>query len=264
LGNYFAKSRWNLRYVSQKKEEIVSNKNIIIRGKSAYFPYVANESGEYEVRLSAVNSENYVSFYFYAYGWGDTYASSFEVNTEGKIDIELDKASYKVGDNAKVLLKLPFDGKVLITVERDKVMDHFYVDSDNKAASFKISTKDLHVPNAYITATLIKPNVNDGMPLTVAYGFKPMIVENPDNKLNVEISCVAETRSKTKQTIKVKSAANTELTIAVVDEGILALKNQKTPNPYDYFYQKRALEVDMYNIYPYLISGSNFTWWWYG
>jgi hypothetical protein len=77
----------NLRYISQKKEEIVSNKNIIIRGKSAYFPYVANESGEYEVRLSAVNSENYVSFYFYAYGWGDTYASSFEVNTEGKIDI---------------------------------------------------------------------------------------------------------------------------------------------------------------------------------
>lgn len=242
----------NLRYVSQKKEEIISNKNIIIRGKSAYFPYVANESGEYEVRLSAVNSENYVSFYFYAYGWGDTYASSFEVNTEGKIDMELDKATYKVGDNAKVLLKLPFDGKVLITVERDKVMDHFYVDSDNKAASFKISTKDMHVPNAYITATLIKPNVNDGMPLTVAYGFKLMIVENPDNKLNVEISCVAETRSKTKQTIKVKSSANTELTIAVVDEGILALKNQKTPNPYDYFYQKRALEVDMYNIYPYL------------
>jgi hypothetical protein len=60
-----------------------------------------------------------------------------------------------------------------------------------KLHRLKLVLEDMHVPNAYITATLIKPNVNDGMPLTVAYGFKPMIVENPDNKLNVEISCVS-------------------------------------------------------------------------
>jgi hypothetical protein len=63
---------------------------------------------------------------------------------------------------------------------------------------------------------------------------------------------VSETRSRTQQTIKIKSKANCEMTVAVVDEGILALKDQKSANPYNYFYSKRALAVDMFNIYPYL------------
>ena len=246
------KSEGQLKYVSQKKEEIIDHKNITIRGANSYYSFSAKESGDYEFRISAPNSEAYVSYFFYAYGYGDTYASSFEVNNEGKIDITLDKEKYLCGDKAKVLLKLPFDGKVLVTVEREKVMDHFYVESDNKTASFNLKLEDKHVPNVYVTATLIKPNVNDGMPLTVAYGFTPVLVENPDNKIPIDLQCVSETRSKTRQTIKIKAKANTEMTIAVVDEGILALKNQASPNPYHYFYAKRALEVDMYNIYPYL------------
>ncbi|MFN8259825.1 MAG: MG2 domain-containing protein [Chitinophagales bacterium] len=246
------KSDGQLKYVSQKKEEIIDNKNINIVGSSSHYSFTAQESGDYEFRISAPNSDSYVSYFFYAYGWGDTYSSSFEVNNEGKIDITTDKEKYTTGDKAKVLLKLPFDGKVLVTVERDKVLDHFYLESDNKTASFNLKLEDKHVPNVYVSATLIKPNVNDGMPLTVAYGFAPVMVENPDNKIPVEIICATETRSKTKQTIKIKSKANCEMTIAVVDEGILALKDQKSPNPYNYFYSKRALEVDMYNIYPYL------------
>jgi alpha-2-macroglobulin len=246
------KTDGQLRYVSQKKEEVIQNKNISIRGAHSYYAYTPKESGDYEFRISAPNSNSYVSYFFYAYGWGDTYASSFEVNNEGKIDITLDKDSYVTGDKAKVLLKMPFDGKVLVTVERDKLLDHFYITSDNKSASFSIKLDDMHVPNVYISATLIKPNTADGMPLTVAYGFAPVAVENPDNKIPVDLQCVTETRSKTRQTIRIKSKPNTEMTIAVVDEGILALNNQQSPDPYEYFYAKRALEVDMYNIYPYL------------
>jgi uncharacterized protein YfaS (alpha-2-macroglobulin family) len=246
------KSDGQLKYVSQKKEEVIENKYITIRGVSSHYAFTAKESGDYEFRIGGPNSDSYVSYYFYAYGWGDTYSSSFEVNNEGKIDITLDKDKYLVGDKAKVLLKMPFDGKVLVTVERDKVMEHFYLKSDNKSASFNLKLEDNHVPNVYISATLIKPNTNDGMPLTVAYGYAPVVVENPDNKIAIDLQCVSETRSKTKQTIKIKSKPNTEMTIAVVDEGILALNNQKSPDPYAYFYTKRALEVEMYNIYPYL------------
>ncbi|MFN8237044.1 MAG: MG2 domain-containing protein [Chitinophagales bacterium] len=246
------KSDGQLKYVSQKKEEVIENKYVTIRGASSHYAFTAKESGDYEFRIGAPNSDSYVSYYFYAYGWGDTYSSSFEVNNEGKIDITLDKDKYLIGDKAKVLLKMPFDGKVLVTVERDKIMEHFYLKSDNKSASFNLKLEDKHVPNAYISATLIKPNTNDGMPLTVAYGYAPVVVENPDNKIAIDVQCVSETRSKTRQTIKIKSKPNTEMTIAVVDEGILALNNQKSPDPYAYFYTKRALEVEMYTIYPYL------------
>ena len=246
------KSDGQLKYISQKKEEIIENKNINIIGSTSYFPFTAKESGEYEFRISATNSDNYVSFSFYAYGWGDTYSSSFEVNNEGKIDITTDKEKYNTGDKAKLLLKLPFDGKVLITLERDKVMQHFYINSDNKSAAIDIKLDDKHVPNIYVTATLIKPNSNSEMPLTVAYGFTNINVENTNNKIPIDLQCVNQTRSKTKQTVKIKSKANCEMTVAVVDEGILAIKDQKSPNPYNYFYAKRALEVNSYNLYPYL------------
>jgi len=241
-----------LSYVSQQKEEVVENKNILIRGANSYFAFSADESGEYEMRISNPGNESYVSFNFWAYGWGDTYANSFEVNNEGKIDITLDKEKYLCGEKAKVLLKMPFDGKVLISIERDSLIEHFYIDSKNKAAEFELKLKEVHVPNVYVSAVLIKPNVNDGMPLTIAYGFQPVLVENPDNKIPIDIQCATESRSKTKQVIKIKSKPNTEMTIAVVDEGILALKNQKSPSPYDYFYSKRALEVSLFSIYPYL------------
>src|SRR5690606_4277378 len=38
-----------------------------------------------------------------------------------------------------------------------------------------------------------------------------------------------------------------------VDEGILALKNYETPSPHGYFYQKKALMVNSYDVYAMLL-----------
>ena len=48
--------------------------------------------------------------------------SSFEVNTEGNIDIQTDKSAYLAGESAKVLFKTPFSGKMLVTMETDKII----------------------------------------------------------------------------------------------------------------------------------------------
>ncbi|MEI2738677.1 MAG: hypothetical protein V9F01_07820 [Chitinophagaceae bacterium] len=39
-----------------------------------------------------------------------------------------------------------------------------------------------HVPNVYITATLIKPHEVSDIPLTVAHGFKNVTVEDKGRK----------------------------------------------------------------------------------
>jgi uncharacterized protein YfaS (alpha-2-macroglobulin family) len=111
------------------------------------------------------------------------------------------------------------------------------------------------LPNVYITATLFKPLSDDAIPLTVAHGFAPLFVEKSSDKLPVTIVAVEKSRSKTKQNITVKTIAKSdvEITVAVVDEGIMQLKNSKTPDPYGYFYQKRGLEVNAYDVYPYLL-----------
>jgi hypothetical protein len=239
----------NLEYVSQKKTFVLDDKTIPVNTTGTIYSFIPKVSGEYEIRVGRPGSISYVSQSFYAYGYG-TAGNSFEVNKDGQIIIETDKPKYQVGEKAKVLFKTPFAGKVLVTVERNKVYEQFVVETDKKSASADITIKEEYLPNAYITATLIKPMSDGAIPLTVAHGFAPVTVEDESYKLPVEIKAVASTRSKTKQTITVKSKPNTELTLAVVDEGILQLKNYKTPNPYDYFFQKRALEVNSYDIYP--------------
>jgi uncharacterized protein YfaS (alpha-2-macroglobulin family) len=240
----------NIRYVSNKKEKIISEQTLRISGKTAY-PFRVARSGEYELRIRNVDAENYVSQTFFAYGFGMTDYSSFEVNKDGQVDISADKDRYEVGDNAKLLFKAPFEGKILVSVERNKVLEHFYLSTDKKSASLTLKIKDEHLPNMYISATLIKPLTNSAIPLTVAHGYLPLTVEAKKHKMDVKIEAAASSYSNTKQTIKVKtSEGNAEVVVAVVDEGILQIKDFKNPNPYDFFFQKRALEVNAYDLYP--------------
>ncbi|MEO9852572.1 MAG: MG2 domain-containing protein [Reichenbachiella sp.] len=244
-GGYF-------RYNSERVEKVIEDKEITITGKDQFYSYIPEVSGRYEVRLSKPGVRNYVSTDFYAYGWGGTSNSSFEVNSEGQIDIQLDKDQYQPGDQANVILKSPFSGKILVTVETDKILKHFYVETDKRASSFTLDIDESFVPNVYITATLFKPHAQSDLPLTIAHGVAPVMVDNPNNKLPLEISAAEKSRSNTSQTITIKSTPNSAVSVAVVDEGILALTGYKTPDPYAYFYRRRALGVNSYDIYPLL------------
>lgn len=244
----------SFRYVSQKKEQIMVDRVVPVSGTSTNFSYMPMASGEYEIRVKRPGVENYVSYTFYAYGWGDTQSSSFEVNTEGQVTIEFDKPVYKVGEMANILFKTPFAGRLLVTVERNKLYEHFVIETDKKSATLALSVKEDYLPNVYISATLIKPLDDNTVPLTVAHGFAPLRVEDPSTRLPVSISAPSNSRSKTKQKITVRTGgkSDVELTIAVVDEGILQLKDFQTPDPHGFFFRKRALQVESYNIYPYL------------
>ncbi|MFT2008129.1 alpha-2-macroglobulin [Pontibacter sp. 13R65] len=239
-------------YKSQRRENIIQTKTIQVPAAGAVYSFTPLRSGSYEVRVTRPGAQNYVAQEFYAYGYGDTESTSFEVNNEGEVDIALDKESYEVGEEAKVLLKSPFAGKILVTVEQNKVLSHFYVQTDKKAASVTIPIKDEHLPTIYITATALRAVKDNSLPLTIARGFKPVAVTKQSTKLAVAIAAPEVSRSQRVQQVKVKTAPNAEVTVAVVDEGILQLKDSKTPDPHSFFYQKRALEVQAYDLYPFL------------
>jgi uncharacterized protein YfaS (alpha-2-macroglobulin family) len=63
-----------------------------------------------------------------------------------------------------------------------------------------------HVPNVYITATLIKAHELSDLPLTVAHGFKSVKVEEKSRKMQVDIVATKAVRSKTRQKVTVKAA----------------------------------------------------------
>ncbi|MGZ5192251.1 MAG: hypothetical protein ACXWCZ_14675, partial [Flavisolibacter sp.] len=246
-----AKSGSYFRYESQKVEKEMLLQELTISNNSV-FNYVPRSPGNYEVRVYRGGASSYVSKTFYSYGsWGGN-NSSFEVNTEGQIDIELDKSSYSSGDKAKILFKTPFSGRMLVTLENDHVISYQYVDVNKRTASIDLKLSADHVPNIYVTATLIKPHEVSDIPLTVAHGFQNITIEEPNRRIPVEITAAKSVRSKTHQKVKVKALPGSYISLAVVDNGILQVSDFKTPDPYGYYYQKKALEVSAFDMYPLL------------
>ena len=244
-GDYF-------RYESQEDNTVVSSQIINVSGENAFYSYVPRSPGQYEVRVYVPGGNSYVSRHFWSYGWWGAESSSFEVNTEGNIDIESDRASYANGETAKILFKAPFDGRMLVTIENDKVVSYQYVNVSKRAASLDIKLTNEHLPNVYVTATLIKPHDASEIPLTVAHGYQSLRVEEKSRKMGVEIVAEKSVRSKTHQKVRIKAEPNSYVTLAAVDNGILQVTDFSTPDPYAYFYAKRALEVNAYDMYPLL------------
>ncbi len=245
-GSYF-------RYESQQEDKLLADQEMNISTQAVY-SYTPKTPGDYEFRMYAPGAATYVSRNFYSYGsWGIS-NTSFEVNRDGHVDISLDKKSYSTGETVKALFKTPFSGKMLVTMETDHVLSHQVVDVSNRTASVDLSLSSAHVPNFYITATLIKPHEVSEIPLTVAHGFINVPVEEKNRKIPVEITAAKTVRSKTKQKVSVKAAPGSMVTLSAVDNGVLQISDFETPDPYKYFYQKRALQVSAYDLYPLLFA----------
>ncbi len=249
------KNQWGgFNYVSQKKNDILLDRVMSVNGTSSSINVTPSMSGDYEVRIMAPDGESYVSRSIWAWYWGSTESTAFEVKKEGTIEITMDKPRYNVGETAQVLFKTPFAGKLLVSIERNGVQSYQYIQTDQRSAKIEVKVTEEMVPNVYVVATLFKPLDDGSMPLTVAHGAAPIMCEPQNSRIVLSIDAPERARSSSKQSVRVHAAnaAGAELTIAVVDEGILAVKRTRTPDPHTYFYQKRALQVQSYDLYPYI------------
>jgi uncharacterized protein YfaS (alpha-2-macroglobulin family) len=245
-GDYF-------RYESQKDDKVLKEEVINVNGENTNYVFIPRQPGDYEIRVYAPNAETYVSRSFYSYGnwgWGDN--SSFEVNTEGEIDISTDKKKYFTGEKAKILFKTPFSGRMLVTMETDNVVSYQYVNVENRSAAIDFPLSAEHLPNVYVSATLVKPHTVSDIPLTVAHGFQSLKVDEKSRKIDVQITSNKSVRSRTHQKVKIKAAPGSYVTLAAVDNGVLQVSNMQTPDPYNYFYQKKELGVNAFDLYPLL------------
>jgi uncharacterized protein YfaS (alpha-2-macroglobulin family) len=240
-------------YRSEKQRNLVEEKTVSIGPRGARHAYTPAASGAFEVEVSIPQSRHAVKHSFYAWGYGDTEYTSFEVSREGHVDIAADKPAYKVGEAMKLLFTTPLEGRIIVTVEREGMLSHHSLETRARTASLTLPASEAAAPNVYIGATLIRPMDASDLPLTVAYGYLPITVEAPRTRLPLTVTLAPKSRSKTVQTVTVKTSPGAFVTVAAVDEGILQVKSFKTPDPYAHYHQKMALGLQSYNIYPLLL-----------
>lgn len=205
------------------------------------------------------------------YAWSSTYFNWPHSNND-RLDIILDKPSYKVGDTAKLLVKSPYQGKgvkALVTVERENVITHKVIDVTSSALPIEVPVTDDLLPIAYVSVVIVKPRMGEtfnengldtGAP-AFKVGYVKLPIDTSPRKLTVKIRTDKEkylpgdTVTATLEAVDAKgNPVQAELSLGVVDLSLLDLTGFQMPDLVETFYAERGLGVVTSNMLAYLME----------
>ena len=272
-------------YVSEPQTREVETHDLTSAEGARTLTLTPSDYGEYRVRLEDLKSTATAEIEFYVNGWGNA-AVSMEHPT--RLDLTLNKPAYRSGETARLHVKAPFPGTLLLTIEREKVLSYRTVVMKENTATLSVPVRSSYAPNVYLSATLARVIPTDTVsadhyqPLPArAFGVIPLKLDATRRRLSIDmfLSQHDEAGGSLKVPLSdeeqhIKDAANAETTvqpnsnvditfqvqgrrswqkyevcIAAVDEGILALTDFRTPDPHDYFYRQRGLKTRSFDLY---------------
>ncbi len=157
----------------------------------------------------------------------------------------------RTGEAVTASIRSPYRGKVLWTVETDRLVTSAWKDvaAGDASWSFKLDT---FAPNVYVSAFVIKdPHAEskDAFLPDRAFGIGGAHVVPVEATQPLQITAPKEVRSGSRLTIALdagKLDGPAFATVAVVDEGILSLTGFASPDPLAQLFARRALGVETY------------------
>lgn len=178
----------------------------------------------------------------YVYGSGDV---SVRPTNDNSLDITAEKTDLNSGDKAKIIIKSPYKtAKAFISIERGRVYSYEIIDINQNIYEYSFDLKKEYAPNVYVSVVLMssKPELK--------YGNLSFQVNSDDKKLNIDLKTNKESYlpgEKVIVDVYVKDnngkSASTELSMAVVDMSVLALKGNPKKDPISFFYNYFPLNV---------------------
>ena len=247
-------SRGDYQYVSEKQAEILKSISLSSMEGIGRFAFAPTEYGEYRIEVRDLDSGASASTEFYTVGWG---YSPWAMENPERLEIDLDKANYQPGEIAKAQIKAPFAGKLILTVEREKVLSYQTVTMPENTAIIDVPIRAEYKPNVYLSASLIRSTTSlEKHAPARAFGVVPLKLNDDANQLAVEIDAVNTSRPNQELEVVVRVEAPPpakrgayQLSVAAVDEGILQLTNFQTPDAHGFFFRQRGLNTDTLDLY---------------
>jgi len=233
--------------------------------RSAQTPTTAEltppDSGSYRIRANFAGSQNSATatdLQIWATGgsgvrWGR--------GDEDKLEIKLDKETYKPGDTATALIQSPYEqGQLYFAIIRDKPLFQALQPVQGGAPQVQFEVTPEMLPNAAFEAVLVRQgrslsevegsSVEGNLDNLVKIGFAPFKIDLSDRLLSVEATpSNAQLQPGESQTLQLQLRDNTgspvagELTVMVVNEAILQLTGYRAPNLLDTVYAEQPIST---------------------
>ncbi|MFL6540644.1 MAG: alpha-2-macroglobulin family protein, partial [Chthoniobacterales bacterium] len=215
---------------------------------------VAGKPGEYLLEASGKDSLGHnvlTSLVFEVSGEAET---DWNYRNPYVIELVADKDSYEPGQTATLMMKTPISGDALVSVERDRVLRSFLVPLSGNAPSVQVPITDADGPNVFVSVMILRGA--DESPRKVKtpeyrIGYANLKIERPKDKLAISVKPIspgARPGEKVQLDAELRDsggqpAADAEVTLYAVDEGVLSLTGYETPDPLAFFNQPRGLGV---------------------
>jgi len=267
-------------------EPVAQNLNLTIHGEKSVLTIPSPGAGAYVLKLNDRKSSAMTSFSFFAGdgAWDDNVSRENperlelivqKTSTRGEVVRSLrafdlrgtinalrsafnpETSRFRPGDSAQVIVRSPFAGRLLLTVETDDVITRRVIEMSASQIAVPLDISSACRPNAYVSATVVRAvDPNAQWRTHRAFGVARVAIDNDDRKLNIQIDSPKAIRPTTSlgAQIHVTDAsgapvANAAVTVAAVDEGICALTGFKTPDPSAFFARDRALGVELADLF---------------
>ena len=250
-----ADANGNYRYSSEEQSICVRDEHLSLTDGQGQIELAPDREGKYRLTLEEEASGASTAVEFHATG-GDPSWYAWSLATPDRVDLSLDRERYRPGQTARLLLKAPFAGTALLTVESTNILHRQVLELTNNTIEIDLPVRAAYAPNVYCAVSLLRPVVAEKTwgPHR-ATGMVALHVDRPNRRLEVALSAPETMRPRQTMEAEVRvtdEAGNpiaAEVVVAAVDEGICMLTAFETPDPYGYFAAPRLPGFELHDLY---------------
>ncbi len=229
------------KYESRGKDVLLKSEPFAIAAGGAQLAPATDTPGNFTYVLKNAQGAALAQFRYSVAGSGNV-TRSLDRNAE--LQLTLNKKDYQPGEEIEISVRAPYTGSGLITIERDKVYSYKWFKADKNASVQKITLPKDYDGNGYVMVQFTRdPSSEEIYMSPLSYGVAPFATSL--ERRTTRFALKAPELVKPGQTVQfhLDSPKPVRAVVFAVDEGILQVARYQTPNPLQYFFQKRALEV---------------------
>jgi len=211
--------------------------------------------GDYRLEIEAPGGARTVKRF--SSGWG---GSSEDVEAPDQVRVSAGERSRAQGDTVEVAIKAPYAGEAQVAVATDHLIDFKTLTLGAGGGVVRLKTSAAWGGGAYVLVTVVQPRDPVATPLPRrALGLVYVPLDPGGRRLLVQIGAPAKVDSRAPIVVPlaVKGLGfgqSAYVTVAAVDQGVLALTKFESPDPLKWYFGKRALTVDYRDDYGRLLD----------
>lgn len=235
------------------EERTVTGKRPI--DKPGTFSLTCPESGYY--RLTAVDTRSKLETVLAFHASEDGGTATTALNRPEHLDIVLDSPRYAPGGKAVALIRSPFAGTALVTLETDRIVQTQVVDIAAGSDKVEIDLPAGIRGGAFVSASVVRavdPAAEDWLPHR-AMGLARLHTDHADKALPLALTIAPSCRPGDAIEARIEAKTLDEASapgvvhLWAVDEGILLTTDYRKPDPLAHFFAPRSMTIDSSDVF---------------